>query len=273
MPSAESIQPNTRFFGLFIGRSGSGKSAAAYSFPHSEEEGILEVCDLDGRVRGGLLPWVDRKNFNYTYFPPLPDKGTTFDALNTYFEAMRVMLKTHQTKINTFVLDSITWAANDLLLDALPLTHTKDNSTGRDAGRKLGNMNMAGPSDYSFQSTGILQIIAFLRSLPIQNVIVCAHVVNKWGRKKGTDGKLLDPYGPSEIIGEQLSLTDKLSENIPSSFDHVLRFEREDTGRGLKFYFEGQGELARSAFPLPYERIEITNQDFYKTLMQRVNPK
>ena len=31
MPSAASIKPDSRFFGLFIGRSGSGKSAAAYS--------------------------------------------------------------------------------------------------------------------------------------------------------------------------------------------------------------------------------------------------
>ena len=179
---------------------------------------------------------------------------------------MKIMLGHGNSKIQTLVIDSATWMANDLLLDALPLTHAS-NQMGGDSGRKVGTMNMAGPSDYSFQSTGILQMLAFLRSLPIKNVIVTAHIVNKWGRKKGPNGKFLDPYGPSEIIGEQLSLTDKLAETVPNSFDHVFRFEREDNGREVRFYFEGQSELARTPYPIGYDRIDITGKDFYKTLM------
>lgn len=269
MPTAESIQPfDTRFFGLFIGRSGSGKSVAAYSFPH-DETGTIEVVDLDGRIRGGIAPsWINRKFFNYENFPPRPDKGTTFDALNNYFEVLRIMLGHGDKKIQTLVVDSATWMANNLLLDALPLTHA---STAKgESGRKLGSMNMAGPSDYSFQSTGIIQMLAFLRSLPIKNVIVTAHIVNRWGKRKDRDGKIIDPYGQSEIVGEQLTLTDKLSETLPNSFDHIFRFEKIDTGSGLKFTFEPHGELARTSLPIPYGTYDITGQDFYKFLMKGV---
>jgi hypothetical protein len=270
LPSVSSIQPDSRFFGLFIGRSGSGKSAAAYSFPHDSEGGNLEVADMDGRIRGGLVPWINRENFNYTYFPPKPKEGTTFEALNKYFEAMQIMLGHGQQHIQTFVLDSGTWAAQDLLLDAMPLTHDKSKKDREGGGRNIGTMQMAGPSDYGFQSTGMLQIVAFLRSIPIKNVIVTAHIQNRWGRQKNAEGKILDPYGPTEIVGEQLAgFTDKLSETFPSCFDHIFRFEKEDRN-GLKFYFEAQGELARTPYPIPYGRIDVTGKDFYQELMKFV---
>jgi hypothetical protein len=273
LPSASSIQPDSRFFGLFIGRSGSGKSAAAYSFPHDSENGIIEVADTDMRVRGGLTSWIDRSNFNYTPFPTKPTQGTVFDALNKYYEAMQIMLGHGNSKIQTHVLDSGTWAANDLLLDAMPLTHSDAGKGQRETGRKIGTMNMAGPSDYGFQSTGMLQILAFLRSLPIKNIIVTAHIVGRWGRLKDENGKLIDPYGPSVLIGEQLAFTDKLAETFPSSFDHVFKFEKVDTGSGLKFYCEPHGELARTPYPIPYGRIDVTGVSFYDLLMKYAKPE
>jgi hypothetical protein len=267
MPYANQIQPDSQFFGLFIGRSGSGKSAAAYSFPHDSKDGILEVADLDKRVRGGLVPWISRDNFNFTRFSPDPKK-TIFKQLNDYYETMEIMLGHGNSKIQTHVLDSGTWTANSLLLDALPLTHSsKSAGATENKGRILGDMNMPGPSDYGFQSTGMFQIINFLRTTPIKNVIVTAHIVNRWGRRKNEKGEIIDPYGPTEIVGEQLALTDKLAESLPSSFDHIFRFEKVDTGVGLKFYFEAQGELARTTFPIPYGRIDVTGKDFYQVLM------
>lgn len=264
MPSASSIKPDSRFFGLFIGRSGSGKSAAAYSFPHP-----IKVFDLDGRIRGGLVPWVEREGIEYVNFPPKPDKGTVFELLNNEFQSLQILCRTGQNHYRTLVLDSITWAALDLLIDAIPITHAANQ--GFDKGRKIGPMDMGGPADYGFQASGTLQILAYLRSLPIENVIVTAHIVNRWGKRKDSAGKIIDPYGASEIVGEQLSLTDKLSENVPSAFDNVFRFEKEDTGSKIKFYFDAQGELARSTYPeLGYQRTDITGQDFYKLLMEKV---
>ena len=264
MPSAENIQPETRSLNLFIGRSGSGKSAAAYSYPKP-----LHVLDLDGRIRGGLTPWVERKGISYDYFPSKPDKGTVFDLLNNFFEIKRIEARQGQLSLETLVLDSATWQAIDLLLDAIPLTHATDNPN-KEKGRSIGNMQMAGPSDYSFQSTGILQTVAFLKSLPIRNIIVTAHIVGKWGKRKDSNGKIIDPYGPSELIGEQLALTDKLAETLPSSFDNIFRFEKVDTGYGVNFFVEGQGELARNTYEISYGRKDITNKSFYQFLMSHI---
>lgn len=266
MPSAENIQPDSRSLNLFIGRSGSGKSAAAYSYPQP-----LHVLDLDGRIRGGLTSWINRKGITYDYFPSKPDKGTVFDLLNQYFETQRILLRNGQSNLETLVLDSATWQAIDLLLDAIPLTHATGQATDKEKGRSIGNMQMAGPSDYSFQSTGILQTVAYLKSLPIKNIIVTAHVVGKWGKRKDVAGKIIDPYGPSELIGEQLCLTDKLAETLPSSFDNVFRFEKVDVGYATKYFFEGEGELARNTYGIPYGRNDITNKDFYKLLMEQTN--
>lgn len=266
MPSADQIKPDGKFMGLFIGRSGSGKSAAAYSFPH-DENGIMKILDLDGRIRGGLVPWINRKFIDFQQFPPKPETGTTFDALNEYYASLQVLLKVGQARVKTIVQDSATWTADNLLLDALPLTHKK-NDTGGDSGRKLGSMNMAGPSDYGFQSTGMLQMVAFLRSLNVPNVIVTAHTVQRWGRLKDVNGKVIDPYGPTQVVGESLALTDKLAEKLPSSFDNVFRFEKEDTNSAVRFLVSCDGELARNTFGIPYGNYDITGKDFYKWLME-----
>lgn len=261
MPLVENMPVDSRILALFLGRSGSGKSAAAYSFPKP-----AKIFDLDGRVRGGLVPWIEKKGLEYQYFPPMSGK-MVFDQLNDAFAVLQQQCKSGNP-YETIILDSATWAANSLLLDAIPFTHT-GTGPGADKGKKIGNMNIAGPSDYQFQSTGMLQIISFLRSLPIKNIIVSAHIVGRWGKRKDETGKIVDPYGPSELIGEQLNLTDKVAETLPSSFDHVFRFEKHDTGNGLKFTFSGQGELARTPFPIPYGEIDITGKDFYKLLQEK----
>ena len=263
MPLVENMPVDSRILALFVGRSGSGKSAAAYSFPKP-----AKIFDLDGRVRGGLVPWVDKKGLEYQYFPPMSEK-MVFEQLNNAFAILHQQCKAGQAPYETIILDSATWASNALLLDALPYTHT---ATGAgDKGKKIGSMNIAGPSDWLFQSNGMTQIIAYLRSLPIKNILVTAHIVNRWGKLKDADGKVIDPYGQSEIVGEKLTLTDKIAEELPGSFDHIFRFEKTDTGAKLKFTVSGQGELARTPCPIPYGEHDITGKSFYEFLQQKIN--
>lgn len=262
MSNAASIKPDTRFMGLFIGRSGSGKSAAAYSFPKP-----MKVFDFDGNIRSGLTRWIeDRDKIDYDYYPP-HDKKTFFERVDDDLEALYVMCKTNQNPYKTVVVDSLTNLGADLLLDALTLTGT---GTGN-IGKKMGAMDIPGPGAYQFQSNGINNVLAYLKSLPIQNVICTAHIVNKWGKRKDENGKVIDPYGASEIVGEQLAITDKLAEMIPTPFDNVLYFEKIDTGSSMKFSFSAQGELAKSSYSeLPYGRTDVTGISFYKLLMSRV---
>lgn len=261
MPKAESITFEGRSLNLFVGRSGAGKTAAALSYPHP-----IKVLDTDGRIRGGLTPWIEKKGIEYI---PILNRGkkSVYEQLNDEFELIETFCRSNQNQFQTLVLDSATWQAAGLLLDAIPLTHEKGK------GKVIGSMNMAGPAEYGFQSTGMLSSMAFLRSLPIPNIIVTAHIVARYGRKKNADGEIVDPYGPTEIIGEALALTDKLSESLPSSFDNVFKFEKIDTGRASKYIFEADGELARNWYGIKYGPIDITGKDFYKTLMEKAGIK
>lgn len=262
MPSATNITPEDRFMGLFIGRSGSGKSAAAFSFPHP-----IKVLDLDGRIRGGLTSWINREGMDYESYPRKFNKNmpeSIFQKLNSDLESIYVQAQVGQCPYKTLVLDSITAETINFLLDAIPLTHAQNK------GRSLGPLALAGPEDYKFQSTGTMQVLAFLRSLPIPNIVVTAHVVNRWGKPLGADPNAIVE---NVILGEQLSLTDKLAENIPTYFDHIFKFEKYDSGSRVSHRVQFQGELARSAYPeLGYGWADITNQDFYKLMMSRVKP-
>lgn len=259
MPTAASLKPDARFFGLFVGRSGSGKSAAAYSFPTP-----MKILDLDGRVRGGLVPWItNRENIEYEYFPPfVAKKEMLFTRLNESLDSLLVQANLGRLPYKTIVLDSITHETIGLLLDAIKLTHEKGK------GRKIGTMDISSPEDYKYQSIGTHQVLAFLRSLNVPNVIVTAHIVNKYGKPEGKPGEEENKFAENIIVGEQLSLTDKLAENVPTSFDHVFRFQKRDIGHKIKFEFSAQGDLGRSAYDIPYGQHDITNKHFYNDVLK-----
>lgn len=263
MPSAEQLvkEPESRFVGLFLGRSGGGKTTALLSFPKP-----MLVLDMDGRIRGGLAnDWIESKGITYESYPPRMKATNVFTKLDKDLEGIYMMTQSGQCPYKTVVLDSITMEAISLLLDAIPLTHT--NASGKDSGRKLGTLMMAGPQDYGYQSTAILQTMAFLRSLPIPNIIVTAHVSNRYGKDPSDENK----YAPNIIVGEQLNLTDKLAESIPTNFDHIFRFSKSENGPRLQFWAKFRGELERTAFKdLPNGEVEVTGKDFYQWMLGKV---
>lgn len=259
MPSAESIQDDKRFVGLFVGRSGHGKSTAAYSFPHP-----IKVLDVDGRIRGGLAcDWVVRKGIDYVPFPPVGDKYLWIQ-LNQEFETILTMIKANQFNYQTLVLDSITFAAAGILLDTARMT-----KAGEKKGNVSGGLVLNDPGDYRMMYTSISSIMGFLKSLPIPNIIVTAHITPKWGKAAGADD-----YDDNVIIGEQLLLPDKIAEVIPGNFDHVFKFRKHDGGamQGIKYFFSANGDLARSAYNprIPYGEQEIKGS-FYDQLMGYIN--
>lgn len=261
MPSADNLQPDSRFVGLFIGHSGSGKTSAAASFPKP-----MKVYDFDGRIRGILgCPWIDKKGIDYEYYPPRNKPGeSTFTKVNADFESLLLMTQKGMSNYKTIVLDSLTSAAFALVCDALPLTHGGNNK-----GKKLGSMLMPGPEDYGFESQGIGSILTFLRSLPVQNIICMAHVVDRYGKADPSN-----PYADSVVVGEKLSLRDKIAENSQIYFDHIFRFDKKEQGNTVKHYVKFRGDIARTSFnALPDGEIDITGVNFYEKLMARVMPQ
>lgn len=257
MPLLENVDHSKRSTTLLVGRSGSGKTAAGLSYPKP-----MKVLDLDGRIRGGMVSWNSIKDIDYTYIPSKPSKGTVFDLINNEFAVLQTLINTAQCNYQTLFIDSLTWEATDLLLDAIKLTHTGQNKGGSDAGRKIGTMDMSGPEDYKFQSTGMIQTLAYLKTLSIPHIVASAHIIPRW---------IPDPsnkYGDKIESGERVDVTDKLAEKIPSMFDNVYRFENESAKYAKRFTFSAWGDLARTVYPIPLGDHDITGKNFYEFIQQ-----
>lgn len=267
MPYVSDIKPDGRFLGLFCGPSGSGKTGAAASFP------LPWDWDFDGRIRGIKgCPWLDDKKIGFTYYPP--KVGATVNAksiwerFNTDLEVLLINAQSGQRSFDTGILDSLSSMTLGFVLDALPVTHEGKNSSGKQSGRFIGKMPMAGPDDYNFESTGTAGVLAFLRSIPIPNIIVSAHLIDRYEK---TDPD--DPYSPSIVKGQKLSLRDKIAAIVPTYFDHVFEFSRESHNDGIHFIVTTRSDFARTTFSKLPTRIDITNKNFYELIMKYALPE
>lgn len=252
MPSTTQLSTEDRFIGLFVGRSGCGKTVAACSFP-----GPIEVLDFDGRIRGILgASWIDKKQVNYDSFPPR--ESGVIDRINKKLEGWMNASRVSQFHVKTIVLDSLTSQCATIVQAALPLTHAGGK------GMSFGTINLTGPEDYKYESQATLSILSFLRSLPGINVIVTAHIVPRWGK--------VDPankFSESVPVGEKLSITDKLGENCLIYFDHIFRFDRSEDGRRHTVQF--RSDLARTSFAeLPDGVQDITGKSFYDFMQSKL---
>lgn len=252
-----------RFIGLFVGDSGSGKTPAGATFC---AEGKVLIEDFDGRIRGLLgCPWVDRTKVDYNAYPAVklamgttPGTETVFSRLNKNFEIMQIQASMGQFPYKTIMLDSLTNEQWLLLKDALSLTHTPGK------GRKIGALNMSDPNDYNFVSTAMQDVLTFLKGIPGINIIVTAHLVDKY-EKTDPDSE----YSASKVVGSKLALTDKLAASIPGGFDHVFEFNRWMANDTPKFRMRFWGDLARTTFPgMPYGWQDVTGKDFYKFMKE-----
>lgn len=269
MPLASSITIDKKFRGLFIGESGSGKTPSACSFVDSDPKKRVYVFDFDGRMESLLnTPWIDTSRIEYDYYPPLVGKARqkdkiNFERVNEKLESMMVDCDQNRNPYSTIVLDSLKSQTFAFISDSLRFTHGGTNKSGGTKGRSIGPVSMAGPEDYGFESTSTQTFIAFLRSLPIQNIIVTCHIMDKYDKRD-----LDDPLSPTVIVGERLALRDKLAANIPGDFNNIFRFERRCNGKNqilVKFW----SDIARTVIPnLPYGEIDITGKSFYKEMMR-----
>lgn len=266
MPTCENLTAESRFMALFVGAKHSGKTCAAVSFMTKESKKRVKVLDGDGRIRGILgAPWIDKSRIDYDFYAPrvAGQNKTFFDRVNADLEALLIEIQSGKCIYETYVSDSATSFCRNLILDAIPLTHIGEK--GQDKGRKIGTMNMAGPSDYGFESTGMDAYLSFLRSIPI-NVIMTAHLVDRFGKVNPDD-----PYSETIVVGEKLSLRDKIAANTSIYFDHIFKFSRRMQGGKEHFFVEFIGDFACTSFPnLTPGVFDITGVDFHEFLMDKV---
>ena len=270
MPMASNLTPESRFMALFIGPKHSGKTVAACSWLSDNKSKRIKVLDGDGRIRGILgAPWVEKDRIDYDYFPPkvAGSSDTFFQRVNEDLDALLSTIRNGRSPYETYVCDSATAFTKNLILDAIPLTH------GDGKGKRLGTVNMAGPEDYGFESTGMDSYLSFLRSLPI-NVIMTAHVIDKFDKPMIQQGgkQVKDAYADSIKVGEKLSLRDKISANMSIYFDHIFRFDRQVVYEQEKFYVEYISDIACTSFPgLKPGKYEITGKNFRQFTLDLVS--
>lgn len=264
MPSAENLTPDSRFFALFVGPKHSGKTVAACSVrigAETDNPGSVSVEDFDGRIRGILgAPWINKKNLSYDFYPPKMPK--LVEKLEAKFQGWLTAAEIGQPIPETEIIDSVTAECLAMIQQALPVTHAKDQH-GKLKGKTMGGIHMPGPEDYGMEASATYSIMAFLRTIPIKNVIVTAHVVDRFGKADPTD-----PYSESIVVGEKLSVRDKIGENIKIYFDHIFRFDRRVVGTEERFYVQFRGNLACTSYAaLPSGEVDITGKDFYREVL------
>lgn len=182
-------------------------------------------------------------------------------TLNKKLEALMIMAKNNQSIPTTYITDSLTNMNYAFICQALPLTHGDPKNQ---KGKWLGAISMPGPEDYGLEAQACYDYIAYLKSLPIPNVIVSAHIIDRYGKADPTNS-----YSESVVIGEKLSIRDKIGENIKTHFDHIFKFERVNINGADKFYVTFRGEIARTSYSqLPNGRYDITGKHFYNELMK-----
>jgi hypothetical protein len=287
MANLDNLTPDSRFMGLFIGRSGVGKKSAVASYPKP-----ILFLDFDGRIRGLTgCSWIDLKGLgDVESFPPRPKvNDLIYQQVNRVLEKIQGEVNIGTCIYKTLYMGSLTGAAFDFLQDGNILSHQGGK------GMRLGPLNMTGPGDYRFQNNAAKQTLAFLRFLRehptgIPNIIVGAHVINRWGkpgtsedeieakveRGETTQGIIEDvkdkfQYDNNIVIGEKLSLTETLAEDVQIYFDHIFKFEKEmKLGNDQPQHFvQFRSEIARTSFQaLPNGKVNITGKAFYPGMMK-----
>lgn len=255
MPKLSDRVPENRFVALFVSRSGCGKTVAAASFDKP-----MQVEEFDGRIGGAQVSWQSTAGIDYEYYPPkTPGLVTKLnDRLDKLITAAKLQSSSQGISIElpkTHLTDSLTNMTYAFVCQAIPLTHPS-----KDKGRWLGVTAMPGPTDYGLEAQATYDYIACLKSLPIKNLIITAHWVDRYGKPPDVD----NDYADSVVIGKKLSVRDKIGENIQTHFDHIFEFERSND----RFYVTFRGDFARTSYDwLPSGRHEWTKKNFQQFMM------
>ena len=250
---------------LFVGRSGSGKTAAEASFPKRSY-----TADFDNRMRGAICAkkWMTPEEFAQIEF----DFYNPSDGFNAYDDKLGGILEDAQKgkcKYNTVCNDSVGALIYCLALDSQRLRGANKDFSGKVRGK----VKFLHPDDYNYVSTA-LRLIMFDRVFPLNEcgvtTIFSAWVADKWGK----DPNAKSEYDPAIVTGERILGPGNAVEEFTGYFDEQYYFRKETTGIiGIepKFTVEFNGAFAKSALGLPIGRHDITNKNFYQFWTKMVN--
>jgi hypothetical protein len=249
------VSLDTRFFCLFKGDPGTGKSIAAASYPGKKDNPNIGpyFMDNDGRMKSVINYWRPRgREFEY-------DRFGSYIALNKQLEEFY----NYGCPYYTIVYDGITTGGDQILSDMIDTrdAHAKKNVR---AGIELLQIE-----DYGGESRGLSVIINNLKAISFRhgtNVIVTAHVLTS----ESTDLKTK----VTTVSRTLLTAGKKVAAKLPVHFDECYHFDIQ-TGMSVgpddkpKYSVITRNvgfDWAKTALPIP-TRIEFTDGSLYDIIM------
>lgn len=209
----DDLRNKPRFFGMFIGDPGTGKTIQACSFP-----GPVYVFDCDNRMRPVL-------NFHGSR------TDITFDTYHRDYPKFARQLEYIYDKnpYKTVVVDSLT-----ILSDMIILQSIRSAGIGEDKeriGKRIGGVQVADIQDYNMESGALTQVMDALRGLRC-HVILTAHLITttetNLKTKKVTENRSV------------LTAGKKIGAKLPTFFDEIYGFYAEGSGAFKKYLVNTQ---------------------------------
>ena len=209
----DDLKQKPRFFGMFIGDPGTGKTIQACSFP-----GPLYVFDCDNRMRPVL-------NFHGSR------TDITFDTYHRDYPKFARQLEYIYDKnpYKTVVVDSLTVLSDMIILQSIRSAGIGDDKDR--VGKSIGGVKVPSIEDFNMESGALTQVMDALRGLRC-HVILTAHLVSTYEKdlktKKVSENRSL------------LTAGKKIAAKLPTFFDEIYGFYAEGSGAFKKYLVNTQ---------------------------------
>ena len=264
---AEEVKLTSTTSFMFKGKTGTGKSVAAWSSKFRP----VYTFDMENRIQGAINYYKRKdghvKDCEYDVF----NMGRSWHDLDTRMEQLM-----QSCPYRTIHVATLTSYVHYILKHLMNVKGQEKDAQGRTKGKNIGGIPVNTLEDYNAEDAGIIfELIQFLQAMQSQgvNVILEAHIT-PYEIKDGTGAE-----ATTKTVYEILTKGKKGPAQIPGYFNEVYLFEKQFEGMVIgaqshKFSCNTIGDKAndcKSTWGVP--TFDWTNKDFSEELYNLVSPE